>query len=223
MFVGHYGVSLALRPKAKDVSLGWLFLAAQWLDVIWAVLVLGGIEKLRVAPGFLPASSFDLYYMPFTHSLVAALFWSALAILAFRIAKYPLVSSLIVGITVFSHWVLDFVAHGPDLPLLTYAHTVGLGLWRFRLATFLTEALLLIVGLAIYLKFSKARNRLGTWGMPVYVFLLVVINIWNLYGAPPDPNSIPTLVVSAEVAYLLFALIAGWLDRTRTFDHETSA
>lgn len=117
-----------------------------------------------------------------------------------------------------SHWVLDFVAHGPDLPLVTYAHTVGLGLWRFRLATFLTEALLLVIGLGIYTRCSKPRNRLGTWGMPVYVIVLVLINIWNLYGPPPDPNSIPALAVSAEVAYLLFALVAGWLDRARTFD-----
>lgn len=98
MFVGHYGVSLALRPKAKDVSLGWLFLATQWLDVVWAVLVLGGIEKVRVAPGFFPASSFDLYYMPFTHSLLAALLWSALAVLVFRLAKRSFVSSLLVGV-----------------------------------------------------------------------------------------------------------------------------
>ena len=216
MFVGHYGVSLALRPKAQDVSLGWLFLATQWLDVVWVVLVLGGIEKVRVAPGFLPASSFDLYYMPFTHSLVAALLWSALAVLVFRLAKRSVVSSILVGVTVLSHWVLDFVAHGPDLPLVTYAHTVGLGLWRFRLATFLTEALLLAIGLAIYMRFSRPRNRLGKWGMPIYVVLLVLINISNLYGAPPNPDSIPVLAVSAGAAYLLFALIAGWLDRARS-------
>jgi hypothetical protein len=217
MFVGHYGVSLALRPKAGEISLGWLFLAVQWLDVVWAVLVLSGIEKVRVVTGLLAASSLDLYYMPFTHSLAAALLWSLLAVLAFRLLKHSVVPSVLVGAAVFSHWVLDFVAHRSDLPLLTYAHTVGLGLWRFRLATFLSEAVLLAIGLVLYMKFSRPRNLLGTWGMPIYVVLLVLVNIWNLYGPPPYPNSIAALAVSAEVAYLLFAFVAGWLDRARTF------
>ena len=52
MFVGHYGVSYAAKPFAPRVPLWVWFIAVQWLDVIWSVLVLTGIEKLRIVPGF---------------------------------------------------------------------------------------------------------------------------------------------------------------------------
>ena len=215
MFVGHYGVSLALRPKAKGISLGWLFLAVQWLDVVWSILVLIGVEKVRIVPGFLPASALNLYYMPFTHSLVAALLWSVFFVYVFRLRGRGLLPSAIVGFAVFSHWLLDLVTHNSDLPLLTYAHTVGLGLWRFRFGTFLAEALLLLFGLVIYMRSSQPRSPLGTFGMPVYVALLVLINVPNLYG--PAPSSVTGMVVAAECAYIVLALVAGWLDRARTF------
>src|SRR5438034_8582138 len=110
MFVGHYAVALAAKRAAPGTSLGWSFFAVQFLDVLWAMAVLVGIEHARVVPGFLPASPLDLYDMPWTHSLVMALAWSWLV---FRFLKAPLVA-----LCVFSHWVLDFIAHGPDLPLL---------------------------------------------------------------------------------------------------------
>src|SRR5215472_1910829 len=69
MFVGHYGVSFAMRPEAKRVPLWVWFIAVQWMDVVWSVLVLSGVEKLRIIPGFTEANALDLYYMPYTHGL----------------------------------------------------------------------------------------------------------------------------------------------------------
>src|SRR5277367_2283693 len=69
MFVGHYGVSFAMQPTARRVPLWVWFIAVQWLDVVWSLLVLLGVEKLRIVPGFTQANALDLYYMPFTHGL----------------------------------------------------------------------------------------------------------------------------------------------------------
>ena len=69
MFVGHYGVSLAAKRSAVHLPLWVWFIAVQWLDVVWSVLVLMGVEKLRIVPGFTEANALDLYYMPFTHGL----------------------------------------------------------------------------------------------------------------------------------------------------------
>jgi hypothetical protein len=69
MFVGHYGVSFAAKPLATRVPLWVWFTAVQWLDVVWSVLVLLGVEKLHIVPGFTQANSYDLYYMPYTHGL----------------------------------------------------------------------------------------------------------------------------------------------------------
>jgi len=78
MFVGHYGVSFALKPKAPRVPLWVWFIAVQWLDVVWSVLVLLGIERLRIVPSFTQANALDLYYMPYTHGLAGALALSLL-------------------------------------------------------------------------------------------------------------------------------------------------
>ena len=76
MFVGHYGVSFAAKRVDRTVPLWVLFLAVQFLDILWAPCILLGIEKVRIVPGFTASNPLDLYYMPYTHSLVAALLWS---------------------------------------------------------------------------------------------------------------------------------------------------
>src|SRR5438105_1240182 len=103
MFIGHYGPALAAKPLDRRLPLWLLFLAVQWLDVVWSALVMLNIEKLRVVKGFTQASSLDLYYMPFTHGLVGALALSlvlaALAALFYRERRAAIV--LVVGGAVF--------------------------------------------------------------------------------------------------------------------------
>src|SRR6185369_12944961 len=92
-----------LRP---EVPLWLLFIAVQWMDVLWAVLVLLGIEKVRIVPGLMPGSALDLYYMPYTHSLVGALACSAaLGLLYAVVARRP--GAVTVAAASFSHWILD--------------------------------------------------------------------------------------------------------------------
>jgi hypothetical protein len=76
--LGHYGISFATPRSGVRLPLWVWFIAVQWLDVVWALLVLLGIEKLRITPGFTQANALDLYYMPFTHSLPGALVLSAI-------------------------------------------------------------------------------------------------------------------------------------------------
>src|SRR5215470_17476033 len=78
MFIGHYGVALAAKPVQKQIPLWLLFIAVQWLDVVWSVLVMLGIEKLRIVKGFTEANAMDLYYMPYTHGLIGSLALSAI-------------------------------------------------------------------------------------------------------------------------------------------------
>ena len=205
MFVGHYAVALAAKRFTPRTSLGILFIAVQLLDVVWAPLILLGVEHARVVPGLLPASALDLYDMPWTHGLVAALAWSWFA---FRFSKNG-----VLGACIFSHWVLDFVTHRPDLPLFRGGTRVGLGLCRFREATFLVEAALLVGGLLVYLRSTRARTPAGEYAMKAYVGVLILLEAFNLYG--PVPANIQQVAISAEVAYLVLALIAWRLDLLR--------
>jgi hypothetical protein len=205
MFVGHYAVALAAKRFTPGTSLGLLFLAVQFLDILWAPAILFGFEHARVVPGLLPASALDLYDMPWTHGLVAALAWSWFT---FRFSK-----NATLGACVMSHWVLDFVAHRPDLPLFRGGTRVGLGLWRFREASFFVEAALLIVGLLVYEQSTKAKSPAGQFAMRLFVGILILIEAYNLYG--PIPATIQQVAISAEVAYLVFAAVAWRLDMLR--------
>ena len=91
------------------------------MDVVWAILVLAGVEKVRIVPGITASNPFDLYYMPYTHGLITSLLWAAAAVVLCR--RLPGVrswsTSAWIGGAVFSHWVLDLVVHRPDLPCTT--------------------------------------------------------------------------------------------------------
>jgi hypothetical protein len=51
MFIGHFAVAFATKKVAPKASLGTLVLAAAFLDVVWPVLVLLGIERFRIVLG----------------------------------------------------------------------------------------------------------------------------------------------------------------------------
>ena len=210
MFVGHYGVSFAGKRAARGVSLATLFLAVQLLDVVWSILVIAGIEKVRIVPGITKTNPLDLYYMPYTHSLVGALLWSVAAFVVYRvIKKSDNRSALVVGAAVFSHWVLDLVVHRPDLPLYDNTAKVGLGLWNYPAFALSLEAALLFGGLVAYLRVWPGRRV----AFAIFGLVMLAIQVYVFFG--PPPSSPRAAAATALVAYFLFAWIAGILDRPK--------
>jgi len=217
MFVGHYAASLALKRFEKRASLGVLFLAVQFVDIVFFPLVLLGIERLNIVENFTQSTHFELEYMPFTHSLVAFLIWASLAYAFFRwvIVKSNSVA-IVVALAVMSHWLLDVVVHTPDMPVWSDASLkLGLGLWNNAVATYLLEAALLVAGLWLYLRSTSATSKTGKYGMGVFVVVLLLVNIVNIFG-PLQGDSKVVLAVTAVAAYLLFAAVAFWLDPKRS-------
>jgi hypothetical protein len=148
MFVGHYGVAFGIKPTTRLVPLWVYFIAVQWLDVVWSVLVLLGVEKLRIVPGFTQANALDLYYMPYTHGLPGAIALSLIlgAIVAANVAQRRGAAFLAVAAAAFSHWLLDLIVHVPDMPLYDNTDKVGFGLWRHVAISFPLEIAVLVVG-----------------------------------------------------------------------------
>jgi hypothetical protein len=215
MFVGHYGPSFAIRAVRPEVPLWVLFVAAQLVDVVWGLLVLAGIEKVRIVPGITAASPLDLYYMPYTHSLVAALLWSfAAALVCRRVFRWPGWSvALWVGATVLSHWILDLLVHRPDLPLYDNTAKVGFGLWNYVGVSLTLEALVLAGGLWLYLKKTIGLTPVGRLGPIVFVVLMLAMQVGMLFA--PLPPSSAAVATSALVAYVAFAAVAAWIDGQR--------
>ena len=206
MFVGHYSVSFATKKADPSIPLWVLFIAVQWLDVLWAPFVLLGIEKVRIVPGFTASNPLDLYYMPYTHSLVAALAWSVVGAAMYRLlTDAPARTSFFIGLAVFSHWVLDFIVHRPDLPLYDNTAKVGLSLWNYPAWAFGLEAALLLGSSLWYLR-SQPRARTS-----IIVFCLVMLGVqaYVFFGPPPvSPNA---AAATALAAYAVFALIIWFL------------
>jgi hypothetical protein len=216
LFVGHYAVALALKKFEKRASLGVLFIAVQFVDILFMPFVMLGIERMNIIPRFTESTHFQLEYMPYTHGLIASVLWAALSFVLFRwtFVKDRSVA-IVVSLAVFSHWVLDLITHTPDLPLLADdSIKLGLGLWNNAAATFSLEAILLVGALMLYLKATRASTKLGKYGMAVFVTLLILINIFNIFGPPPQGGTMELTIMGLS-AYILFAAVAFWLDRKR--------
>jgi hypothetical protein len=211
MFVGHYGVSFAAKRLEPALSLWVLFLAVQLLDVLWAPFVLLGIEKVRIVPGFTGSNPFDLYYMPYTHSLLAAFLWSCAGGLIYQIMARPprRQASVVIGLAVFSHWVLDFIVHRPDLPLYDNTAKVGLSLWNAPLLAFGLEVTLLLVGMWLCFRGLLARVP-ATLGFGALMF---AVQAYVFFGPPPTSDR--AFAWTALIAYALFAVGIWWLQDRR--------
>jgi hypothetical protein len=209
VFVGHYSVSFAGKRADPGIPLWLLFIAVQWLDVLWAPLILLGVEHARLVPGITATNPLDLYYMPYTHSLVAAIVWSLAAYGLTRLVApgRPRKTGWILAGAVFSHWLLDFVVHRPDLSLYDDSAKVGLGLWNHPALAFGLEGLLLFGGMALWFQTRPPRKAAAV----VFGCAMLALQAYIFFG--PPPVSIQATAVTALVAYALFAGVIAWLER----------
>lgn len=215
MFIGHYGPALAAKPLEKRLPLWLLFVAVQWLDVVWSILVMFHVEKLRIVKGFTQGSSLDLYYMPFTHGLLGALALStilgAIAALFYRERRMAII--VVVAGAVFSHWLLDLVVHVPDLPLLGNSFKVGFGLWRYLWLSFPLEIGSLVAGAVFYVRAVPSRARFGDVYLWLFVAAMALVETYGAFG--PEPASPIAEAETALIAYAALAALAGAVDWAR--------
>ena len=206
MLVGHYGPAFALKATERALPLWVLFVAVQWMDILWAGLVALGIERFRVVPGFTATNALDLYYMPITHSLPGAAMLSVVlgAIVAgFYRANRGRVFA-VVALAVFSHWLIDLIVHVPDLPLWDDSYKVGFGLWNYFWIALTLEFAILIAGAWYYARIvpsARPRGDVALWLFVGFMMLLQIVVI----VMPSEPGSM--LLVAAE-AFTIYGILA---------------
>ncbi|MDF2720490.1 MAG: hypothetical protein K0Q59_165 [Paenibacillus sp.] len=183
MFAGHFGLAAAVKAKTPELPLWSLMVGAQLLDVGFVPLWMTGIETMDESHG----SGYGqlIIHADYTHSLVGALL---LALIGGLLAGYwkGRRAGVIMGAVVFSHWLLDLVVHRSDMPLLPGNFgdlpLLGLGMWRYTGMSVAVEALLLIVGFALYARSALrvpagGKRTFKQLGTTVFVALLLALTL----------------------------------------------
>jgi hypothetical protein len=215
MFLGHFGVALAAKRVAPRTSLGAFAFAAQFLDELWPILLLLGVEQVTIIRDMPGSLGLDFTYYPFSHSLVMSILWGIVIGGGYYLLRHDRRGAWVVGLLVVSHWVLDFPMHVRDLPLWPGVSSpkVGLGLWHFPVATYVIEFGIYAAGIWSYLRATRARDRIGSWGLWAYVLVLAIIYLTS--NGPPPPN-VRALAWSV-MGLWLFVPWAWWVDKHREY------
>lgn len=208
MFIGHFGIGLASKKISQLPSLAILFIAVQFLDLIWPIFVLTGIETFTIEEGITKLTPLNFTHYPYSHSLMMSIVWALVfGLVYFLFSKHKGNSVLMAGL-VFSHWVLDFITHRPDLALSPFSdYKVGLELWNYPIAEIVLEIGLFLIGVYFYVTVVKPKRKIAFW---LLITSFLVIHIMNLLSPPPP--SIEAVAWSANLMWI-FIIWAWWIER----------
>jgi len=213
MFIGHFGVGFGAKSAAPKVSLGMLFIAVQFLDLLWPILVLLNIEHVVIKPGVTTVTPLEFTDYPISHSLVMAIVWGLLLGTAYWFSRKNLRNAVIIGVCVLSHWILDLIVHAPDLPLFPgNSPKVGLGLWNSFAVSQIIEWIIFIGGATLYLMKTRAKNLKGTIVLWILIVFMAVSHLANIFGPPPP--GVMEIAWAGQLQWI-FVLLAFWVDRNR--------
>jgi hypothetical protein len=223
MFIGHYAPAFALKTVRKSPSLAAGFVAVQLMDIGFFTLAFFGIEKWRPDPGIAGIMPVDLYFMPFTHSLVGSV---SLALVAGAVTLVlapkgrKLIGAAIISALVFSHWLLDLLVHRHDLGLLGDGPPkLGFGLWDRPAIEMPLEIGLVLAGFLLYLSSTRPR---GAWGRRFpWIALAGLFILQGVNWFAPAPVGAAAFSGLGLFAYAACVGLAWGLDRTRI--HSASA
>lgn len=221
MFIGHFGIGFGSKKFAPALSLGVLFIAAQFLDLLWPTLLLLDLEHVSIAPGITEFTPLDFIDYPISHSLVMVAGWGfLLGILAWLYMK-ELKYLYIIFLCVLSHWFLDLIVHRPDLPLIPGDSTrIGFGLWNYPVVSMIIECVIFLGGVYLYYRSTSAKSGFGTYGLIGLVAFLMLIQVANMIG-PPPPNV--TAIAWAGQLQWVFVILAFFIDKNRVVLEKTKS
>jgi len=214
MFVGHYSAALAVKAAKPEIPLWHLFIAVQFVDYLWAIFLLMGIEHVQITDGFMAASNLDLYHMPYTHSLLATFFWGIMAFVVYGIvvSRGSRSAAALVALAVMSHWLLDLLVHTQDLELYPGGDKYGFGLWNSLVGSQVLELGLLFAGIVVYALRTRSYTRMSRFGPWLLFVVLLLVQVVNLLPQEKLP-SVQDLSITALVVFSVLAMFAQWVDR----------
>ncbi len=213
MFLSHFAVGIASKRFAPRAPLAWLLAAPMLADIIWPVLVLAGAERVRITQDANPfhVLQFDSY--PWSHSLLMDLAWGV--ILGLIVGRFwGKRAGVVVAAGVVSHWVLDWISHRPDVPLVPGGRRYGLDLWSSPAGTLAFELVMLAIGVWLFATATRPVDRTGRWAFVGLVAFMLLVYLGATYGPPPTSDT--AIAVSAALLAVIVIPWAWWIDSHRT-------
>jgi hypothetical protein len=216
MFAGHIGAALAIGRAERRVNVGVFVAAALFLDLVLWLFVLLGWESVTIPANFASTHQPEFVF-PYSHGLLAAIAWSLLVGMAAGALYRPLKAArwraaALVGMAVFSHWLLDALVHAPEMPLAAESSKkVGLGLWNSMPTALCVEALIALAGLWLFVSAANlSRGKKAT--LVVFTSVTLVLTVVGMTVAPPPP-SVAAMASSSWVTIVVACALAGWLGK----------
>jgi hypothetical protein len=196
-------------------------LAALLADLLWCLFLIAGLEHVEFRPGMGAANYFAASNIALSHSLLMDTFWAGLLAAAYFLRKRFARGAWILFAVVLSHWLLDSIAHRPDMPLAPGAgRRLGLGLWASLPGSLLIEGGFWVFAIVLYTRATRSKTRVGLVAFWIVIAMLTLAWYSNLTGPPPaDPHAAPV------VSFVFFSLTvawAYWMERSRTARTSTA-
>jgi membrane-bound metal-dependent hydrolase YbcI (DUF457 family) len=213
MFIGHFAVGFAAKKYAPKPSLGTYFIAATFLDILWPLFLMLGIETVTIEPGITKMTPLNFTSYPYSHSLLMTVVWATLFAIAYKYIRRDTKGALWLWIAVASHWVLDAITHRPDLPLFPGSNVfVGFGLWNSILGTAVVEGVMFVFAVFLYDGATRAKDKIGNIAFWAFAGFMMMLYVINMSGAPPP--SVDALKWAA-LGVSVFLLWGYWIDMHR--------
>jgi hypothetical protein len=214
MLVGHFAAGLLAKRVEPKLSLGTLVLASMVADFLWCIFAIAGIEHIKFKPGRGAANYADFYDTAWSHSLLTNVVWGALFAGAYFWLRRYKRGALVLFLIVLSHWLLDFVAHRPDMSLAPGTNRFfGLGLWTSIPLTIIVEGGFWLLAVVLYVRATTPKSRLGIYAFWIVCALLTLAWYNNIAGPPPPDAG--AAAISSLVFFSLVVLWAYWMNRLR--------
>jgi hypothetical protein len=214
VFLGHFGLAFAAKKAVPAMSLAMLFVAAQLADLLWPVLLLADVERVEILEGITEVTPLDFVSYPYSHSLVTLIAWGVVLGVGYKLVRgggwraFGVIAALVA-----SHWLLDVLMHRPDMPLAPGATRLfGLGLWNSIPGSIAVELLFFGVGVALYLRATRAADRIGSWALWALIAFFLAIYAAAVFGPPPPSTE---AVAWSGIAMWLFVAWGYWVDKHR--------
>jgi membrane-bound metal-dependent hydrolase YbcI (DUF457 family) len=179
--VQYYALRNIDQQKIANYPSWCTIIGATLNDIMTAVFLLLGIERIRSNPNFKPLG-LDLIYIDWTHSFLMITIWSIIwaaycHVTVNRTSRGHQVW-LYSFIACMTHLLTDYIVHQPDMAPYPNAHTkYGLNLWQHMpIISWIGELLLILAAIGLI------RTRYGRNKVRLPMIIMVFMHLMNYPG-----------------------------------------